>query len=113
MERYEERNLNSIPPIKVMIREGESDVTIKISDQAGGSPSNQIEKWFDYMYSTAPQPTIGSSTGSVMAGFGVGLPLSRLYARFLSGDLEVQTVNGYGTDVYRLILSVMKFYTEI
>merc|ERR1712048_594182 len=98
MEKYE--NEDCIPPIKVMIRQGKSDVTIKIADQAGGSPSGDIEKWFDYMYSTSEMPTIGSHTGSVMAGFGVGLPLSRLYARFLSGDLEVQTVNGYGTDVY-------------
>lgn len=100
MERYENENLEKIPPIKVMIRQGKYDVTIKISDQAGGAPSSDIEKWFDYMYSTSPAPMLGSNTGSVMAGFGVGLPLSRLYARFLSGDLEVQTVNGYGTDVY-------------
>lgn len=100
MERCENERLIDTPPIKVLIRQGKSDVTIKISDQAGGAPSREIEKWFDYMYSTSPAPVLGCNTGNVMAGFGVGLPLSKLYARFLSGDLDVQTVNGYGTDVY-------------
>lgn len=32
-----------------------------------------------------------------MAGYGVGLPISRLYARYLSGELQVIPTEGRGT----------------
>jgi pyruvate dehydrogenase kinase 2/3/4 len=35
-----------------------------------------------------------------MAGFGYGLPLSRLYAQFYGGDLDVMSMDGYGTDAW-------------
>ncbi len=35
-----------------------------------------------------------------MCGFGYGLPISRLFARFLGGDLQVISMHGYGTDSF-------------
>lgn len=31
---------------------------------------------------------------------GMGLPMSRIYAEYWGGELQVQTMEGYGTDVY-------------
>jgi pyruvate dehydrogenase kinase 2/3/4 len=35
-----------------------------------------------------------------MAGLGCGLPIARAYAEFLGGGLDLQTMRGFGTDVY-------------
>lgn len=41
-----------------------------------------------------------------LAGYGVGLPLSRLYARYLGGDLQIQSVPRVGTDAYLFLRSI-------
>eukprot|EP00921_Rhytidocystis_pertsovi_P015899 GHVQ01025166.1.p2 GENE.GHVQ01025166.1~~GHVQ01025166.1.p2 ORF type:complete len:458 (+),score=51.01 GHVQ01025166.1:55-1428(+) len=38
-----------------------------------------------------------------MAGYGFGLPLSRLYTRYFGGDLDIKTMQGIGTDTYVLL----------
>ena len=35
-----------------------------------------------------------------LAGYGIGLPMSRLYARYLGGDLNLISLPGYGTHAY-------------
>jgi PREDICTED: similar to pyruvate dehydrogenase len=78
-----------------------------MSDRGGGIPRSLSDCLFDYMYSTAPRPSPSSNSSTPLAGFGYGLPLSRLYARYLQGDLLVNSYEGYGTDAitYLKVLS--------
>nr|CAG4644864.1 EOG090X07QN [Leptodora kindtii] len=88
------------PPIQVLVVRGKEDVTIKISDRGGGVPRSEIGYLFHYMYSTAPQPSPSGSDSAPLAGYGYGLPLSRLYARYLVGDMTLVSSEGYGTDAF-------------
>jgi len=88
-----------LPPLKVLLVAGKEDLSIKLSDQGGGIPRSSMDYLFNYMYSTAP--TVGGSADSTsppLAGYGYGLPVSRLYARYFQGDLTLMSAEGYGTD---------------
>ncbi|KAM7081776.1 pyruvate dehydrogenase kinase, isozyme 2 isoform X4 [Ciconia boyciana] len=69
----------------------------KMSDRGMGVPLRKIERLFSYMYSTAPTPQLGTG-GAPLAGFGYGLPISRLYAKYFQGDLQLFSMEGFGTD---------------
>uniref|UniRef100_A0AAY5KUC8 Protein-serine/threonine kinase n=1 Tax=Esox lucius TaxID=8010 RepID=A0AAY5KUC8_ESOLU len=87
-----------LPPVKVRVSLGSEDLTIKISDRGGGVPLRKIERLFSYMYSTAPSPAhLDNSRNAPLAGFGYGLPISRLYAKYFQGDLQLYSMEGYGT----------------
>ncbi|KPP78604.1 pyruvate dehydrogenase kinase, isozyme 4-like [Scleropages formosus] len=87
----------TLPPIKVRVSLGSEDLTIKMSDRGGGVPLRKIERLFSYMYSTAPSPVTGNTRNAPLAGFGYGLPISRLYAKYFQGDLQLYSMEGYGT----------------
>lgn len=69
-----------------------------MSDKGGGIPRSETEHLFKYMYSTAPQPSRSDLQTTPLAGYGYGLPISRLYARYFHGDLSLLSCDGYGTD---------------
>lgn len=94
------------PPIKVIISEGYEDIAIKISDEGGGIPRSEVPLIWTYLYTTVSQTPVlepeynQSSFKAPMAGFGYGLPISRLYSQYFGGDLKLISMEGYGTDVY-------------
>ena len=90
-------------PINVIMAEGKKDVIIKISDFGSGFPISQIEKMFTYAYSTQKLdilPEYEVSNTPIMAGFGFGLPTARLYAQYFGGELYINPLENYGTDVF-------------
>uniref|UniRef100_A0A1E1X9A4 Protein-serine/threonine kinase n=1 Tax=Amblyomma aureolatum TaxID=187763 RepID=A0A1E1X9A4_9ACAR len=95
---YHGTEADEFPPLKVLIARGREDLTIKLSDKGGGIPRSCTELLFQYMYSTAPQPSASGLNSAPLAGYGYGLPLSRLYARYFRGDLILTSCEGYGTD---------------
>jgi pyruvate dehydrogenase kinase 2/3/4 len=101
------------PPIEVLVVRGKEDVTIKIADQGGGVTRSEMGFLFHYMYSTAPQPSLSGSDSAPLAGYGYGLPLSRLYARYLLGDLTLTSCEGYGTDAYISLKAITEEANEM
>ncbi|CAG0891229.1 unnamed protein product [Darwinula stevensoni] len=98
VEFHDPKSSAPYSPINVVIVKGKHDLTIKMSDLGGGFPLDNLELLFRYMYSTAPQPPMPESDGAPLAGYGYGLPLSRLYAKYFQGDLKISSYEGYGTD---------------
>ncbi|KAF2905360.1 hypothetical protein ILUMI_00809 [Ignelater luminosus] len=100
-------SLDQLPPITVTISKGKEDVCLKMSDRGGGIPRSLHDQLFKYMYSTAPQPSKSDAHTVPLAGYGYGLPISRLYARYFHGDLVIMSCEGYGTDavIYMKALS--------
>lgn len=94
------------PPVKLIVAEGKEDITIKISDEGGGIARSAVPLVWTYLYTTMEEtpdldPTYNKTDfRAPMAGFGYGLALSRLYARYFGGDLKLISMEGYGTDVY-------------
>ncbi|KAK6542820.1 hypothetical protein TWF694_006761 [Orbilia ellipsospora] len=100
-------------------------VTIRIRDRGGGIAPEHLPLIFKYSFTTFNSSnTVGSggytsnmsgdSNGgmdaissamneveaSTIAGLGFGMGLSRSYAQFFGGDLKVESLFGWGTDVY-------------
>lgn len=98
-------------------------VTIRIRDRGGGiSPENLTHIW-DYSFTTfndhQASSTLsggnhsangmdalnafsgpGGDGANSLAGLGYGLPLGRAYAEYFGGGIAVQSLWGWGTDVY-------------
>ena len=73
----------------------------QISDEGGGIPRSGTSKIWTYLYSTAKSPIANDrkhfqDTPQIMAGYGYGLPISRLYAKYFGGDLQIISMEGYG-----------------
>ena len=81
-------------PINIVISGDHKRVMIHISDRAGGIPFDVGQHVWSYLYTTARGDV------SYLAGFGVGLPMSRLYANYLGGSLNLISLPGYGTHAY-------------
>jgi pyruvate dehydrogenase kinase 2/3/4 len=97
---------SALPTIRVVLAEGNEDVTIKIADEGGGIARSGLPKIWSYLYTTAEPPPFelespyASDFHAPFAGLGFGLPISRLYARYFGGELQITSMEGYGTDAY-------------
>eukprot|EP00541_Cyclophora_tenuis_P007065 CAMPEP_0116542232 /NCGR_PEP_ID=MMETSP0397-20121206/906_1 /TAXON_ID=216820 /ORGANISM="Cyclophora tenuis, Strain ECT3854" /LENGTH=232 /DNA_ID=CAMNT_0004066227 /DNA_START=1 /DNA_END=699 /DNA_ORIENTATION=+ len=100
---------DDIPPVTVIIADGtdNEDVIIKVADVGGGIPRSQMDKIWSYLFTTASASVqedfisdMDHGKDSPLAGLGYGLPISRSYARYFGGDLDIMSMEGYGTDAF-------------
>lgn len=91
-------------------------VTIRIRDRGGGISPEVLPNIWSYSFTTFSEDyisdtdngkidalnTISGAGGdsSSLAGLGYGLPLGRAYAEYFGGGIAVQSLWGWGTDVY-------------
>eukprot|EP00471_Norrisiella_sphaerica_P011375 CAMPEP_0184496362 /NCGR_PEP_ID=MMETSP0113_2-20130426/33751_1 /TAXON_ID=91329 /ORGANISM="Norrisiella sphaerica, Strain BC52" /LENGTH=364 /DNA_ID=CAMNT_0026882949 /DNA_START=303 /DNA_END=1394 /DNA_ORIENTATION=+ len=108
-KKFEQDSNFRIPEVEVIIGSSndDEDVVIMVRDRGGGIPSSKMPDVWKYTHSSAGKRTAEDQYGyanhrreGILAGMGFGLPLSRLYARFFGGDLEVCSLAGIGTAVY-------------
>ncbi|KAK6224724.1 hypothetical protein QIS74_03051 [Colletotrichum tabaci] len=95
-------------------------VTIRIRDRGGGIAPEVLPNIWSYSFTTFSEDDFpgsdnglnmissASAGGSSIAGLGYGLPLSRAYAEYFGGGIAVQSLHGWGTDVYLRLNGVGK-----
>ena len=100
-------------------------ITIRIRDQGGGISPEALPNIWSYSFTTfnneeaamADNGTTdalnaisesGGGSPSSIAGLGYGLPLGRAYAEYFGGGIAVQSMYGWGTDVYLSLQGVGK-----
>lgn len=98
-------------------------ITIRIRDRGGGIPPEVLPHIWSYSFTTFSDMDLNSENGnldalntiassgghlSTIAGLGYGLPLSRAYAEYFGGSIAVQSLWGWGTDVYLTLQGVGK-----
>jgi signal transduction histidine kinase len=103
-------------------------VTIRIRDRGGGIAPDTLPHIWDYSFTTfnddqASSSLMGGNSGmdalnaisgpggdgaNSLAGLGYGLPLGRAYAEYFGGGIAVQSLWGWGTDVYLSLRGVGK-----
>lgn len=100
-------------------------VTIRIRDRGGGISPTNLPNIFSYSFTTFSEddelPGDNGGGGmealkaisyagdtSTIAGLGYGLPLGRAYAEYFGGRIAVQSLWGWGTDVYLNLKGVGK-----
>lgn len=108
-------------------------VTIRIRDRGGGISPDVLPNVWSYSFTTVsdeddhdvPGGAGGGSNidalnvisganggGSSIAGLGYGLPLGRAYAEYFGGGVAVQSLYGWGTDVYLRLKGVGKIQQQ-
>lgn len=112
-------NRSEVPNVVVTLCSNDTEFFVRISDRGGGISESKLQDIFKYSFTTmGDRSTIrpsdnenilfdlckesvnNSPSGGPMAGWGFGLPTSRAYATYLGGSLQLQSMEGLGTDVY-------------
>ncbi|KAK9363295.1 branched-chain alpha-ketoacid dehydrogenase [Lipomyces starkeyi] len=109
---------SAVYPVVVTIVRTASGVVIRLRDRGGGIEEDNLKRIWGYSESTfeeeerdgfktlnTPPPSVTGTGGSSMGGLGYGLPLSRAYAEYFGGSIDLETCFGWGTDVYLTINS--------
>lgn len=104
-----------LPPVVCKIEGSPDGLTIKIRDEGTGMSKRQLDRVWDFLYTTYKDSAWHGHTkeecakmdtqkaekkgSAALCGYGVGLPLSRMYSRYFGGDIVLSSTEGSGTEV--------------
>lgn len=105
------------PPVQVTVSANDSDVYFRVSDQGGGMSKERYDCLWSYQsraqtgdfndfkqIQKVPATIDGRASQASEMGphkhLGIGLTMSRIYAEYWGGELQVITMDGHGTDAY-------------
>jgi hypothetical protein len=91
-----------LPPVRIKIVKGFHEVSICVSDEGGGMSIRKAHWAFKFTSSSSEahsnrQCQSYQPVPEPLCGLGIGLPVSRLYARHFGGSLKVLSMQGSGT----------------
>ncbi|KAI8051366.1 branched-chain alpha-ketoacid dehydrogenase, partial [Gilbertella persicaria] len=94
--------------IKVTLCSNPTDVLFRISDQGGGMSKQMFRHLWSYghgrrfgnMDKVQELEAKLNEHEKMIMRLGIGLPMSRVYAEYWGGDINLVTMEGYGTDAY-------------
>ena len=84
------RNLEQVPKLAATLQE--LQVSSEKNDAKHDGKSSKKEKYDDSLSSFTSRPP--------NLRLGIGLPMSRIYAEYWAGSLEVHSLEGYGVDAF-------------
>lgn len=108
------------PAIRLTVCAGDHQAVLRVSDRGGGIPCDMVDRMWSFTGGSmahAPEVTPDGAADdlargtqdrpwgvfggeSPLAGRGMGLPLSRAYASYLSGSLQVVNLPNLGVDAF-------------
>lgn len=99
------KNLSKTPEINCEINDDKNLIVIKISDNGIGIKKENMNKVWEYSYSTTKinldeHFESDFSKDAPLSGIGFGIPMSKLYCEYFGGRMEIFSEYGQGTDVY-------------
>ena len=111
-------NLDEMPAITVTVGENKTSVMFRVSDQGGGVDPLLKDDLFSLIQGA--RRNLQHFTGNLYFAaklddekphlrLGMSLALSKIYANYWGGDLELTSIDGFGTDIY---LSLSKGYHQ-
>lgn len=92
--------------IKINLYTNSEDLVIQIKDNGQSFKRDKIKDVFSFGYTTSVNEVLNMENIDCISGYGHGLGLSRIYARYFGGDLLLTPIENYGTiaTVYLKIL---------
>lgn len=94
-------------PIEInLLKPDDDELYIRIRDHGGGITPEVEALMFDYSYSTHSQQPSEEATDlpgeqiNNVSGMGFGLPMCKTYLELFGGKMDIQSLPGWGTDVY-------------
>jgi len=84
-----------MPAVEVTIAVNETHFMIKIADRGNGIAPDQMKKIWHYGHTGHKRNKKQHQNSQ-----GIGLPLSRAYAQYLGGSIDIKSLHGIGCDTY-------------